>query len=308
MKKIFFIVITGLQLAASSGQSVVKNEANVLSGSLNLDSRIAFNNSEKIITPVLSNIEDQKKSVWLAVGLSAVLPGAGEFYSGSYIKSAAFIAVEAAAITLGLIYNKKGNDQTNYFQNYADASTGWSPLRYAQWTLVHIKELNPNLNASDYENKVIQNGQVNWNEMHALEIAVAGRNGMDGQVPGSYYSHQLPTYRSQQYYELIGKYPQFAVGWYEFSGTDLNKPFIYGDPLPKQFLDYSVMRGKANDFYDVAAKAVLVVVVNHIVSAIDAAWTTHNFNKNLDLHASIETRDYGFISVYYTQLNLQYRF
>lgn len=291
MKKIFFIVIIGLQLTAVSGQPIVKNEANVLSGSLNIDSKIAFDKSDKIITPALTNIEDQKKSVWLALGLSAVLPGAGEFYSESYIKSAAFIAVEAAAITLGLIYNKKGNDQTDFFQNYADQH--WSVDRYASWTVKHATSINGSVDPSKYN--VFVNGKVDWSELNRLE----------GDL-GTYYSHRLPKYGEQQYFELIGKYPQFNVGWDDFG--DVNTPYVYGDPLTQRFLYYAEERGKANNFYNVAAKAVLVVVVNHIVSALDAAWTTHNFNKNLDLHASIETRDYGFISVYYTQLNLQYRF
>ncbi|MCX6174282.1 MAG: hypothetical protein NTZ27_05980 [Ignavibacteriales bacterium] len=301
MKKIYLLIVVSCQLSVVSGQSS-------LSGSLNLDSKISFDRSEKIYKDETKNVNNNKKSPLLAGVLSFAVPGAGEFYSESYIKSAVFVALEAAAITIGLIYDKKGNDQTNFFQNYADGAQGWSVLRYAQWTLIHIKDLNPNLNRSDYENKVIQNGKVNWNELHILETAVAGRNGQDGSVPGSYYSHNLPLYGEQQYYELIGKYPQFAVGWYEFSGTDLNKPFVYGDPLPQQFLDYSKMRGDANDFYNVASKAVIVVVVNHIISALDAAWSAHGYNSSLQMHASIEKYNTGFNTVYYPQLNLQYSF
>jgi len=301
MKKIYLLIVVSCQLSIVSGQST-------LSGTLSIDSKISFDKSEKISRDEIKNINENKKSPLLAGVLSFVVPGAGEFYSESYIKSAVFVAVEAAAITIGLIYDKKGNDQTNFFQNYADGTQGWSVLRYAQWTLIHIKDLNPNLNRSDYESKVIQNGKVNWNELHILETAVAGRNGLDGSVPGSYYSHNLPLYGEQQYYELIGKYPQFAVGWYEFSGADLNKHFVYGDPLPQQFLDYSKMRGEANDFYNVASKAVIVVVVNHVISALDAAWSAHGYNSNLQMHASIEKYNTGFNTVYYPQLNLQYSF
>ncbi|MCX6168173.1 MAG: hypothetical protein NTX65_02455 [Ignavibacteriales bacterium] len=292
MKKIIVLFLIGCQLSVISGQQVVKNEVgNLLSGSLNLDSKIAYDKSEKIITPSLSNIDDQKKSVWLAVGLSAVLPGAGEFYSESYIKSAAFIAVEAAAITLGLIYDKKGNDQTDFFQNYADQH--WSVDRYAAWTIKHATSINGSVDPTKYN--VFVNGKVDWAELNRLE----------GDL-GTYYSHRLPKYGEQQYFELIGKYPQFNVGWDDFG--DVNTPYFYGDPLTQKFLYYAEERGKANNFYNVAAKAVLVVVVNHIVSAVDAAWTAHSYNKNLDMHASIERRDYGFITVYYPQLNLQYRF
>ena len=129
---------------------------------------------------------------------------------------------------------------------------------------------------------------------------------MEGDL-GSYYSHRLPYYGEQQYYELIGKYPQFAVGWEEF-GNDENKSYSYGDPLPQQFLDYSIMRGDANDFYRISSTATSVIIINHILSAIDAAWTTSRFNKALQAHASIEKFNTGFEVVYYPQLNIRYNF
>jgi len=301
MKKTLLIFVIGCQLSVVSGQSN-------LSGSLSLDSKISFDRSDKISKDETKNVNDKKKSPLLAGVLSFVIPGAGEFYSESYIKSAVFVAIEAAAITIGLIYDKKGNDQTIYFQNYADGAQGWSVLRYAQWTLIHIKDLNPNLNRSDYENKVIQNGQVNWEQLNILENDVAGRDGRDGQVPGSYYSHRLPKYGEQQYYELIGKYPQFNVGWSDFGNGDLNTPYAYGDPLTERFRYYSGERGKANDFYNVASKAVVVVFVNHFFSAIDAAWSAHGYNSRLEMHASLEKYNTGFNTVYYPQLNLQYSF
>ena len=299
MRKIFLLIVISCQLSVISGQTE-------LSGSLSIDSKISFNRSEKFSNDETKNVSDNKKSPLLAGVLSFVVPGAGEFYSESYIKSAVFVAIEAAAITVGLIYDKKGNDQTNFFQDFANQN--WSVLRYAQWTLIHLQELNPNLNPNDYQNKVIQNGQVNWTELNKLENDVAGRNGIDGQVPGSYYSHRLPKYGEQQYYELIGKYPQFNVGWSDFGNGDLNTPFVFGDPLTEKFNYYSVERGKANDFYNVASKAVIVVVVNHIISAIDAAWSAHGYNSGLEMHTSIERYNTGFKTVYYPQLNLQFRF
>ncbi len=303
MKKMFLIIVISCQLSAVSGQSN-------LSGSLNLDSKISFDKSDRFSKDGTNNINENKKSPLLAGALSFVVPGAGEFYSESYIKSAVFIAIEAAAITVGLIYDKKGNDQTDFFQNYADGVQGWSVLRYAQWTLNHITELNPNLKPADYQNKVIQNGQVNWDELNKMENDVAGRSGIDGSAPGSYYSHRLPKYGEQQYYELIGKYPQFYQGW-----SDADMSLVSYDEIKRKldsggtkFTYYSEERGKANDFYNVASKAVIVVVVNHIISALDAAWSAHGYNSNLQMHASIEKYNTGFKTVYYPQLNLQYSF
>ncbi len=305
MRKLFLMIMLFISLINIYGQSVSemrkdlsaggkksnKSVENPFTGNLNYDSKISFSESEKVINADQSVIDSQKKSVWLAAGLSALLPGAGEFYSESYFKSAAFLAVEAAAISLGVIYNKKGDDQTNFFQNYADQH--WSVDRYAKWTLVHATSINSAVNPASYS--VFVNGKVNWAELNRLENDL-----------GSYYSHKLPKYGEQQYFELIGKYPQFNVGWDDFGNE--NTSFVYGDPLTQRFLYYSEERGKANDYYNVASKAVLVVVVNHIISAFDAAWTAHSYNKSIELNASLESREYGFYTVYYPQLNFQFRF
>lgn len=71
----------------------------------------------------------------LKAGLfSLIVPGAGQFYNGgtgNYIKAAGFLALEVAAIAVNVIWTNKGNNQTIFFQNYADAN--FSVLRYAQW-------------------------------------------------------------------------------------------------------------------------------------------------------------------------------
>ena len=282
----FLLIVVSCQLSVVSGQSD-------LSGSLNLDSKISFDKSEKFSKDNIKNINENIKSPLLAGALSFVVPGAGEFYSESYIKSAVFVAIEATAITIGLIYDKKGNDQTDFFQNYANQH--WSVERYAKWTVKNASSINNEITDVTQYKVFYSNGTVNWQELNRLENAI-----------GKYYSHRLPYYGEQQYYELIGKYPQFNVGWDDFG--DENTPFVYGDPLTEKFHYYSEERGKANDFYNIASKAVIVVVVNHIISALDAAWSAHGYNSNLQMHASIEKYNTGFKTVYYPQLNLQYSF
>ena len=73
-----------------------------------------------------------RKSPWLAGGLSLVLPGAGEFYAESYLKSAVFLAAEAALWVLAYSYDRKADRQTDFFQNYANAH--WSVVL----SLIHI--------------------------------------------------------------------------------------------------------------------------------------------------------------------------
>lgn len=169
-----------------------------LSGELLYDSQIVSS-----IIQIENKIEqqsgvDNRKSPLLAAALSFAVPGAGEFYSEQYLKSAIFIAAEIAAIAVGLIYDKKGDDQTESFQNYAH--THWDVKRYARWTIKNAASINPLVNSAEYS-VFDNNGNVVWSELNRLESAI-----------GKYYSHRLAPYRDQQYYEMIGKYPQFNVG------------------------------------------------------------------------------------------------
>ncbi len=265
------------------------------SGNISRDvKRIAEMNYDKPALVIPDNLQN-KKSVVLAGVLSAVLPGSGEFYSEEYTKSAIFLGIEATAIILGLIYDKKGNDQTDLFQGFANQH--WSAERYAKWTVVHARSINPNVSTALLD-VFDTNGKVIWNKLNSLETAI-------GQST-NYYSHRLAYYGDQQYYEMIGKYPQFNPGWEDFG--DENTPFQYGDKLTDKFYYYSGERAKANDFYNIASKAVLVIFTNHVISMFDAIWSAASFNKNLQINVSLQKEQIGFKVDYSTMLNLKYNF
>ena len=269
-----------------------------LCGLLYEDSRISFEEARVALDSTGNILMPTRKSPFLAAAMSAVIPGAGEFYNGDYIKTAIFVAIEATAITVGLIYNKKGDDQTNIFETYAKEN--WSVKKYAQWTVDNAQLISddPSLNPSDFH-VFDSKGNVVWSELNRLESAI-----------GMFYSHRLAYYGEQQYYEMIGKYEQFYQGW-----DDADQALISYDQIKARldaggthFIYYSKERGKANDFYNVASKAVIVVVTNHIISAIDAAWSASRINKKLNVSAKLKKFDIGYSTIYYPQLNLQYNF
>ena len=263
-----------------------------LSGSLNNDTKFVNQTLFDSSKSYSLNITQNKKTPILAGLMSFAIPGAGQIYTENYLKAGIFAAVEIGAIILAVNYDNKGDDQTNFFQNFADAH--WSAERYAKWTSANATKINPNVDPTQFA--VIKNdGTVNWTELNKLENAISG-----------YYSHRLAPYGDQQYYEMIGKYSQFNVGWEEF-GDDVNKSYIWSvDPLVDQFKYYSKERGKANDFYTVAKWSVIAVVSNHFISAIDAAWSASRFNKKLNLNISIEEEQIGFSKEYFPQLNIQF--
>ena len=266
----------------------------LLSGSLKNDTQIALKKMADSNSTFNIKITENKKKPFLAGIMSFAVPGAGQIYNESYLTAAIFAAVEVGAIILAVNYENKGDDQTDFFENYAHEN--WSVNRYARWTIANLSSLNVNLNSDNY-NVFDNNGEVVWSELNRLEGDIGG-----------YYSHRLAPFGDQQYYDMIGKYSQFNVGWSEF-GDDPNRPYEWNvDPLVDEFKYYSSQRGKANDYYNISKWAIIAVVSNHFISAIEAAWTANRYNKKLSFNISIEEESLGFNKDFYPQLNISYKF
>lgn len=100
------------------------------------------------------------------------------------------------------------------------------------------------------------------------------------------FSHSLPETKTQQYYEMIGKYNQFLVGW---SGVDDNLTSTqihekqYDSALRQKYMD---MRYDSNNMFKRANTGAYIAMFNHVLSAIDAAWTAKRHNNKL-VHTSL---------------------
>jgi hypothetical protein len=233
--------------------------------------------SSQLQSETNSSLEGHLKSPWLAAGLSVVLPGAGEFYAESYWKAAAFLAIDVTLIALAYSFDKKADRQDAANGRYADEH--WSVVRYIEKTFETFPEidraryagiLNPNTSLPSWE-------RVDWNLLNQLEREVGSGA---GDIRRS-YSHTLPRRPEQQYYELIGKYGQYTLGWDDHSGA--YNP--YESQNTGRFRLYAGERAKAEDWYSTASTFVTVTIINHLLSAADAAWTAATFNKRL--HASM---------------------
>ncbi len=212
------------------------------------------------------------KSLYLAAVLSAAVPGAGEFYSESYIKGGAFFAAEVVSWFIYFSYNRRGDRATDEFQNFADAN--WSVVDYTQWLNDNAKNVNSNSTCAisiNPDKSLPPWLRVNWNELNACERSIGG-----------IFTHALPRHGDQQYYELIGKYGQYNPGW-----KDADRSSVSSDNISNLFRLYSGMRGRANNFYSTASTALAVVIINHLLSAVDGAWSATTYNK---FHAEVGMR------------------
>ncbi len=253
------------------------------------DNRISLKDSIYISQEPKEN--PKRKSEFLGGLFSAVIPGAGEFYAKSYIKSAIFLAVEAGLWIAYGIFQKKGNDQTEFYQNYANQN--WDVRKYARW-------LNNPINAFPLGSSINPeepNLDILWAKINACEEVN--------------FSHTLPRKGEQQYYEVIGKYKNFAPGWSQAPG-DIRRDNWSTYPTFAQIDNYMSDRQKANDYFDNGTTMSMVVILNHIVSAADGVWSVIRYNKGLDVKTNVSFHSkYSFYqhkSVIVPHLNLSVSF
>jgi len=284
-----------------------------LSGNLSEDYIISSQNTE-INSSDSINISFKKRSPLLAGGLSFVIPGTGQLYNEDYWKTAIFVAIEIAAISTAIIYDNKGDEQTEYYENIANASDGWLVDQYANWSIDNANRINPELPlALDEDGNRLseldpiyqiydESDNIIWSKLNNLETSI-----------GSWYSHRLAPYDDQQYYEMIGKYQQFNPGWSDYSDADYPPDgYTYNstrkDVVTPMFLSYADERGKANDYYNVTNTAIAIIIANHVLSAVEAALAANSYNRSFKANVSLESTNIGYQREYYPKLHMSYNF
>lgn len=282
--------IAALSFITVNYAQITDNENTSLTGNLYADSKIVLNEYNEPASVLISFNPDSKKSPVLAGIMSAILPGSGELYVGDYFKAAIFFAVEAALITVAVINDKDGDDLTAEFEAFADEH--WSVVDYSNYLLDHKTELGIpeecNIPISGDTDLPPWERILNWNQLNECERP---------------FSHHLPRHGEQQYYEQIGKYNQYSSGWDQFNPeTDGFRD------VPQIMRDYSVMRGNANDAYNIASKAVVGIYVNHLLSAIDAVWSATSHNKDLAVKMRMQNIQFAGRIELVPTLNIRYNF
>ena len=195
------------------------------------------------------------KSPGKALLLSFAVPGLGQYYYGSKVKSVLFFGAEVAAWTMYFKWQADGDDLTGAYEAFN--RTHWS--------------------RSDYEDRFLL-----WT--YGVDN--------DTEVPGEYgeINHTLPETQTQQFFEMTGKYDQFAWGWDDAVLRDSTlddfsesnpPPRVFGSDVPHSAnrLTYENMRNDANNKYGKADNMIIVSIVNRLISGFEAYFTTKSRNK-----------------------------
>ncbi len=211
----------------------------------------------------------ETKSTKRAFFYSLLVPGAGQYYAGSRVKPAVFLGVEALLWAGYFVYDGKGDDEKKLYQDFANDNYQWQD--FMTW----------------------------WETLS------------DAQQDS--FSHRLPwdeanntVTRNHEYYENIGKYDQFQIGWIDIDNYAYPPP--YGDAITEGSRSiYLDMRRKANDYYQNANTMIMLSLLNRIVSAFEAALTAKHYNKGQKRFAfDLRMKNWGEEKV--PMLTVNYRF
>jgi hypothetical protein len=252
-------------------------------------------NTDKINLPV----DYEEKSIKKAVLLSAVLPGAGQFYVNPRgITTYLFPLIEISFLAGYFYYHNKGEDLEKNYEKYA------------------TQEI------IGYEDGDVINGSPIYRYSRDKFHQVA--NDLIAASGNSFYNNHfnLDDSNTQHFYEDIGKYPKYIFGWtdwYDIYAADENGDWAVNlnwiwfeeelgnkwagndptNPNSAYYLGneelYDLNRGKysqmravyikqrkeAEENYDISNLCSFGLAFNHIFSAIDAVRVTKKYNADL---------------------------
>jgi hypothetical protein len=260
-------------------------------------------------------LEASRTKPFVAFAASALVPGAGQAVNGKWARAGVYFAIEA----VGIIYHLDRNAQARRQEKAYEAFTheNWSVLAYAEWIVEYSQANGLNNGWQDLqaqiegENPDFSNTTNDWKKvdiklLHQVEKETPFVfNTPSGCAPseckrGSEFSHELPEYGSQQYYELISKYYQFQSGWQDFYNVtvnmnsnqyDPNHSFRYGwlgmDEPNALFYEGRDRAQEFNDNYRAAGNILKLLVVNHVVSAFDALFTVQLKNSRIESNTNL---------------------
>lgn len=223
------------------------------------------------------------KSTRKAFFLSFLLPGLGETYVGSK-RGILFLGVEVFSWWKYLTNTNEGNDLEDKFQRFAN--THWTYYyddpadadKYSYW-----EWLKRTYKMNEFSDEEIPEAEYLTHEDFSDIKNIVEEAGA---------SHSLPSTKSQQYYEMIGKYDHFVYGWEDIVDNNPSLEELGYDEKTEQIesplrIKYMKMRGDSNDKLKAGQQGIYIMLINRIISAIDAGRLAYHHNKNLDSDLSM---------------------
>jgi len=215
---------------------------------------------------------DYEKSPGKAFLMSAILPGAGELYSGAKWRALAFAGVEVFSWVMYFNQKNRGEDLESQYMKFADEN----------WSLSQLYQMG----ALGYQLTGLSGQHGEGFGSHSIYVEYNGKEYegntllLDTALVGweSYINNgELTPVKTRDYYENIGKYDQFAGGWSDF---DIYNKLADSVVTVSKLRDkYLTQRKKSNDALKMATNFATVVMFNHLISAFHAQIAAKNYTS-----------------------------
>ena len=236
----------------------------------------------------MAGFEPRPKDPRAAFFLSALLPGLGQVYTGSKLRSLPYFAAEAFSWIWYGAWRKEGSNLEEEFEAFADEHWHYDESGgYRGLTYVGYKEFVWNNDPTlIFRENPTREDSLRAVGTHNLEATFTSVRRDDGTV-------ELRD-KDQQYYELIGKYDQFVWGWDDIdpnevsyvSVTQLKEDSRREGKLRDEVhnasqrrFEYEALRKDSNDALNRANIGLWVALGNRVFSAIDAALMAKRVNE-----------------------------
>jgi len=243
---------------------------------------------------------ENKRSAGLAFLGSLVVPGLGQgAVNQQWIKTGVFVAIEGITVYAHLKNQSLGRDLERNYWEYVE--TGWSAAKYVKFLVDHHNYYNPgspmsyndlatsgsNLAALINSGNYPANVRQEWPLIDLKKLRQLEARTLYGGTSGNAFSHFLPDYGSQQYYELVSKYFQFGPGWKDFNAA-VNQVVWEKEGMSTAWLDGAAKSKRFNDRLRTARNMASIVFVNHAVAAFDALFSARLHNHRIETAFSPE--------------------
>jgi hypothetical protein len=240
----------------------------------------------------MDEVKGSYKSPKKAMFMSLLLPGSGQMYVGGqsrYVRGTFYLAEEIALI-YGL-YNHsiyKYDKQVKKYKDFANAN--FSVSKYEKAMNDIYDPMYPEGNFKDLYGTERESYCKAFYGNKAFEPCVKnfGTNATGTGGEPSYPNDDTQRFDDAAYYLVIAN-EKFVLGWADANPSSNNiEANLYSDsakyiPLgtSENYNDYIAMRKKATNLADRQVIFLGTIILNHIVSAIDAALSASAHNSSL---------------------------
>jgi hypothetical protein len=252
----------------------------------------------------MDEIKGRYKSPRKALFMSLVLPGTGQLYVGgatfTNVRGGVYLALEAALWGGWYYYSvRKYNDQVSKYKKFAKKNFSIGTYEQKMHDIFYaldgaeeedafrLRYLNSReVYCESIYGKATSNGcytsdKAFYNDANHTNRFTSGKTlGED--------LEKIKLYDAGDFYQQISR-EQYVLGWIDVENETLPSDLDLDDPNA-EFVKlgessaqkkYRSMRSKANDYADLQAWFFGGIILNHLVSALDAALTANAHNKTL---------------------------